>query len=101
MTVTSLFGKQTLREILGGEGSAGQGSGFVIDGDGYIATNAHVVTDGTGDKVTKAREVFVQFEDGNQVKGEIVGYDPNADVGRGEGRPEGTRAGAAVVRPDA
>ena len=39
-----------LRTILGGEGSAGQGSGFVLDGDGYIATNAHVITDGTGDK---------------------------------------------------
>ena len=44
VTVTSLFGDQSLREILGGEGDAGQGSGFVLDGDGYIATNAHVVT---------------------------------------------------------
>ena len=81
VTVTSLFGRQTLREILGGEGGAGQGSGFVLDGNGYIATNAHVVTDGTGDDVSEAREVFVQFEDGNQVEAEIVGYDPNADVG--------------------
>ena len=32
VTVTSLFGKQSLRDILGGEGSAGQGSGFVLDG---------------------------------------------------------------------
>jgi S1-C subfamily serine protease len=89
VTITSLFGKQTLKDILGGEGSAGQGSGFVIDGDGYIATNAHVVTDGTGDKVTKAREVFVQFEDGNQVEGKIVGYDPNADVGLVKVEPKG------------
>jgi S1-C subfamily serine protease len=89
VTVTSLFGKQTLREILGGEGSAGQGSGFVIDGDGYIATNAHVVTDGTGGKVKRARDVFVQFEDGNQVEGEIVGYDPNADVGVVKVDPQG------------
>jgi S1-C subfamily serine protease len=89
VTVTSLFGDQTLRQILGGEGSAGQGSGFVLDGDGYIATNAHVVTDGTGDKLTRAREVFVQFEDGNQVKGEIVGYDPNADVGVVKVDPKG------------
>ena len=89
VTVTSLFGKQTLRDILGGEGSAGQGSGFVLDGDGYIATNAHVVTDGTGSNVNRAREVFVQFEDGNQVKGEIVGYDPNADVGVVKVDPKG------------
>jgi S1-C subfamily serine protease len=89
VTVTSLFGKQTLREILGGEGSAGQGSGFVLDGDGYIATNAHVVTEGTGDKLTRAREVFVQFADGNQVEGEIVGFDPNADVGVVKVEPKG------------
>jgi S1-C subfamily serine protease len=89
VTVTSLFGKQSLRDILGGEGSAGQGSGFVLDGDGYIATNAHVVTDGTGSNVDRAREVFVQFEDGNQVKGEIVGYDPNADVGVVKVDPKG------------
>jgi S1-C subfamily serine protease len=89
VTVTSLFGKQSLREILGGEGSAGQGSGFVLDGDGYIATNAHVVTEGTGDKLTQAREVFVQFADGNQVEGEIVGYDPNADVGVVKVDPKG------------
>jgi S1-C subfamily serine protease len=89
VTVTSLFGRQTLREILGGEGSAGQGSGFVLDGDGYIATNAHVVTDGTGSKLKQAREVFVQFEDGNQVEGEIVGYDPNADVGVVKVDPQG------------
>ena len=89
VTVTSLFGKQTLREILGGEGSAGQGSGFVLDGDGYVATNAHVVTDGTGDDLKQAREVFVQFEDGNQVEGEIVGFDPNADIGLVKVDPQG------------
>jgi S1-C subfamily serine protease len=89
VTVTSLFGKQSLQDILGGEGSAGQGSGFVLDGDGYIATNAHVVTNGTGEKVTRAREVFVQFEDGNQVAGKIVGYDPNADVGVVKVDPKG------------
>ena len=56
VTVTSLFGKQTpARTILGGEGSAGQGSGFVLDGDGHIATNAHVITDGTGDKRHRRR----------------------------------------------
>jgi 2-alkenal reductase len=89
VTVTSLFGRQSLREILGGEGTAGQGSGFVLDGDGYIATNAHVVTNGTGNNLSRAREVFVQFEDGNQVSGKIVGYDPNADVGLVKVDPKG------------
>jgi S1-C subfamily serine protease len=89
VTITSLFGKQSLQDLLGGEGTAGQGSGFVLDGDGYIATNAHVVTNGTGAKVTRAREVFVQFADGNQVDGKIVGFDPNADVGVVKVDPKG------------
>jgi S1-C subfamily serine protease len=81
VTITSLFSNsENLQDILEG-GGAGQGSGFVLDDRGYIATNAHVVTNGTGSRLTNAKEVFVQFEDGNQVGAEIVGYDPNADVG--------------------
>jgi S1-C subfamily serine protease len=89
VTITSLFGRQSLREILGGEGTAGQGSGFVLDGDGYIATNAHVVTNGSGSNLSRAREVYVQFADGNQVEAKIVGYDPNADVGVVKVDPKG------------
>jgi S1-C subfamily serine protease len=75
VTITSVFGG-------GGLGAqAGQGSGFVISDNGEIVTNAHVVTDGTGSSLHKAREVFVQFTDGNQVGAKILGYDPNADVG--------------------
>jgi S1-C subfamily serine protease len=74
VTVTSLFGGD-------GRGQAGQGSGFVVDGNGYIATNAHVITSGKGDNIKKASEVFVQFADGNQVHARIVGFDPNSDVG--------------------
>jgi S1-C subfamily serine protease len=82
VTITSLYGNATsLSDLLGGGGGASEGSGFVLNGDGYIATNAHVITNGTGDKIKKAKEVFVQFSDGNQVSAKIVGYDPNADVG--------------------
>ncbi|MDO8211502.1 S1C family serine protease [Conexibacter sp. CPCC 206217] len=61
-------------------GSEGLGSGFVIDGDGSIATNAHVVTNGSGGAIRRAETVYVQFADGNQVPARIVGTDLNSDV---------------------
>ncbi len=64
----------------GGDGGQGVGSGFVLNGRGEIATNAHVVTQGEGDSIRRAREVYVAFADGNQVSAKIVGFDPNADV---------------------
>jgi S1-C subfamily serine protease len=65
---------------LGGEGGSGIGSGFVLDGSGEIATNAHVVTDGTGAAIKQADEVYVAFADGNEVSARIVGFDANSDV---------------------
>jgi S1-C subfamily serine protease len=64
----------------GGEADAGLGSGFVISGDGEIATNAHVVTTGEGPSIRKASQVFVRFGDRNQVSAKVVGFDPFADV---------------------
>jgi S1-C subfamily serine protease len=78
VTILSLFkGGSSLLED-GGEG--GQGSGFVLDGNGYIATNAHVVTTEKADGTEEADQVYVEFIDGNRVPAEIVGHDPNADV---------------------
>ena len=78
VTILSIFkGGSSLLED-GGEG--GQGSGFVIDGDGYIVTNAHVVTTNSGDSTARADQVFIEFTDGNRVPARIVGDDPNADV---------------------
>jgi S1-C subfamily serine protease len=89
VTVTSLFAEgDTLADVLEG-GGAGQGSGFVLDDNGYVATNAHVITNGSGSRLTRAKQVFVQFQDGNQVEGEVVGYDPNADVGVVKVDPKG------------
>ena len=87
VTILSIFGGGTSLLEDGGEG--GQGSGFVIDGDGYIATNAHVVTTQRGDSVVKADQVFIEFSDGNRVPAEIVGDDPNADVALLKVDPEG------------
>ena len=52
----------------------------MLDGAGEIATNAHVVTQGQGARITRAKDVYVAFADGNRVPARIVGVDPNADV---------------------
>jgi S1-C subfamily serine protease len=87
VTILSLFeGGASLFED---QGEGGQGSGFVLDGDGYIATNAHVVTTDSGDSTARADQVFVEFSDGNRVAAQIVGHDPNADVALLKVDPEG------------
>ncbi|MDQ3893146.1 MAG: trypsin-like peptidase domain-containing protein [Actinomycetota bacterium] len=48
------------------------GSGFVIDKQGHILTNYHVVQN--------ARSVRVSFSNRDNVKAEIVGVDPSTDV---------------------
>ncbi len=69
VTLIAITGTNAANEALG--------SGFVVDPQGYIATNAHVVTTGSG---AKASQVFVQFADGNKVAGKIVGTDLDSDV---------------------
>ena len=48
------------------------GSGFVVDADGYIVTNNHVIADAT--------EVMVTFYDKTKLKAKIVGKDPKTDL---------------------
>jgi len=50
----------------------GQGSGFVIDREGHIVTNHHVVED--------AEEVLVVYSDGDQARGEVIGADADSDL---------------------
>ena len=95
VTVVSLFGSSGLGSLLngddGGDGGGGVGSGFVLNGDGEIATNAHVVTSGEGNANKRAKEVYVAFADGNQVEAKILGTDPNADVALLKIDPEGLK----------
>jgi S1-C subfamily serine protease len=72
-------GVVTIRSVFGGAGAA-EGSGFVLNEDGEIATNAHVVTDESTGEREAAEEVFVEFPDRNVVAAEIVGFDPFVDV---------------------
>jgi serine protease Do len=50
----------------------GQGSGFVIDPNGYIVTNNHVV-----DRATK---ILVTLNDGRKLDATLVGHDPKTDL---------------------
>ena len=74
-------GVVTVISYFGGAGpTRALGSVFVIDGNGEVATNAHVVLQSEGRSSAKAREVYVQFADSNQVRARIVGTDPDADA---------------------
>ena len=48
------------------------GSGFIIDRDGYIVTNNHVIED--------ADEIQVRLYDGNEFEATVVGRDPKTDL---------------------
>jgi len=89
VTITSIFADGPSNP-LEDEGEGGQGSGFVLDSRGYVATNAHVVTTGTP-RTRRAEEVFVVFSDGNRVPARIVGTDPFADVALLKIDPRGLR----------
>lgn len=57
--------------------ASGSGSGIVLDNEGHILTNTHVVTlDGEISNPT----VEVKFSDGTVKKAEIVGTDPTSDL---------------------
>jgi serine protease Do len=60
------FGGQQPRQ------SRGEGSGFIISGDGYIVTNNHVVAD--------ADQVSITLSDGRTFKAKVVGLDSTTDV---------------------
>ena len=61
-------------QVSGQDGSAGQGSGVVIDAEGYIVTNNHVVS-GSG----SGAQIIVLLGDMSYVA-EIVGTDPSTDL---------------------
>jgi S1-C subfamily serine protease len=59
----------------GGGGGTATGSGFVIDHDGHILTNAHVVEGATKIEVTLGRS-----DSSQPVTAQVVGKDPSTDV---------------------
>jgi serine protease Do len=55
-----------------GRQATGLGSGFVIESDGYIVTNNHVVDD--------AESVKVRLDDEREFDAEVIGTDPQTDL---------------------
>src|SRR3954452_21792640 len=55
------------------------GSGVVITGDGFLLTNAHVVSAARPDGATGTR-VTASFTDGTEVAAGVVGTDPLSDL---------------------
>jgi S1-C subfamily serine protease len=58
-------------QVRSGNGTA-SGSGFVIDGEGHIITNNHVVARGGS--------VSVVGQDGRRLPAEVIGRDPDTDI---------------------
>jgi serine protease Do len=67
---------QTMRLVCGpGEGgptTKSEGTGFVVDSEGYVLTNRHVVG--------HAKRVVVAFRDGAKREGEVVGFEAETDL---------------------
>ncbi|MEP3234103.1 MAG: Do family serine endopeptidase [Hyphomicrobiales bacterium] len=55
-----------------GRRARGQGSGFVIDPEGVIVTNNHVIEG--------ASEIIIDFNDGSKLNAELVGTDAKTDL---------------------
>ena len=53
-------------------GGGGAGSGFVLDADGHIVTNNHVIEG--------AERILVQFADDTSIEAEVVGADADSDL---------------------
>jgi serine protease Do len=51
---------------------SGMGSGVIVDKNGYILTNSHVVKD--------ADEIKIRLSDKREFKGKVVGMDPRTDI---------------------
>jgi S1-C subfamily serine protease len=66
------FLRELFGDLPGSRRESGQGSGVIIDRDGLVLTNAHVVD--------QADRVQVTLADGRQLDGTVAGVDPVTDL---------------------
>ncbi|WP_422485714.1 serine protease HtrA [Gudongella sp. DL1XJH-153] len=75
--VSSVVGITTVqieRDFFWSRPVEGVGSGVVVNSDGYILTNSHVIGDGN------AQEIQVLFENGEKIQGSVLWYDATLDL---------------------
>jgi S1-C subfamily serine protease len=70
--IDPIFGDEAMTGLSQQQLLRGQGSGFIIDRDGIILTNAHVVD--------RADKVTVILKDGRSFEGKVRGVDPVTDL---------------------
>jgi S1-C subfamily serine protease len=58
----------------GGQEFTGVGTGMILDTNGYILTNSHVVMDGV------IETIIVHLSNGEEVQGELIWYDTGLDL---------------------
>lgn len=70
----SLSDDASMAHLLSGSGvpTTDQGSGVVVDADGFVLTNRHVISDGDG--------IIVTLSDGRQLSAKVVGTDALTDL---------------------
>ena len=66
------FNQMVPRQHQPSRGGEARGSGFIIDANGTIVTNNHVVKD--------ARSVTVTLDDGTTLPAKVIGRDPRTDI---------------------
>lgn len=73
-SVVGITTVQEMRELFWSRDVEGVGSGVIIDSNGYILTNSHVIGDG------KAKSISVLIENRDKIQGKVLWYDSSLDL---------------------
>ncbi|MCQ4924653.1 trypsin-like peptidase domain-containing protein [Tissierella carlieri] len=73
-SVVGITTVQEIREFFWARDAEGVGSGVIIDSNGYILTNSHVIGDG------KAKSITVLIENRDKMPGKVLWYDAALDL---------------------